>query len=274
MERIERVERSRGRFAALAFLVVSMALGGCATPSSRETQLSWPVGVTYTVRAGDTLSEIAEDYRTSEYRLAAYNAIGNRDRIYAGQVLRIPRDSYALPPRAAARPVYRPRPQPRRDVEVASAAPRTRKTYERPAPRDPDETAQAYAGPLRFVWPVDGPVISSFGSGRNGQRNDGINIAANRGEPIHAAAAGTVTYAGNELKGYGNLVLIRHDDGYVTAYAHAERIAVGRGERVAKGHVIGYAGATGDVSRPQLHFEIRHGVQPVDPKPLLIASNT
>lgn len=274
MERIERVERSRGRFAALAFLVVSMALGGCATPSSRETQLSWPVGVTYTVRAGDTLSEIAEDYRTSEYRLAAYNAIGNRDRIYAGQVLRIPRDSYALPPRAAARPVYRPRPQPRRDVEVASAAPRTRKTYERPAPRDPDEPAQAYAGPLRFVWPVDGPVISSFGSGRNGQRNDGINIAANRGEPIHAAAAGTVTYAGNELKGYGNLVLIRHDDGYVTAYAHAERIAVDRGERVAKGQVIGYAGATGDVSRPQLHFEIRHGVQPVDPKPLLIASNT
>lgn len=273
MERIERVERSRGRFAALAFLVVSMALGGCTTaPSSPETQLSWPVGATYTVHAGDTLSEIAEDYRTSEYRLAAYNEIGDRDLIYAGQVLRIPRDSYAAPSRPTARPAYRPRPQPRRDVEVASTAPR--KTYERPAPRDPDEPAQAYAGPLRFVWPVDGPVISSFGSSRNGERNDGINIAANLGEPIHAAAAGTVTYAGNELKGYGNLVLIRHDDGYVTAYAHAERIAVDRGERVTKGQVIGYAGATGDVSRPQLHFEIRHGVEPVDPKPLLMASAT
>ena len=122
---------------------------------------------------------------------------------------------------------------------------------------------------VRFVWPVNGRVISSFGSTAGGERNDGINIAADYGEPIRAAADGTVTYAGNDLKSYGNLVLIRHGDNYVTAYAHSERILVGRGDHVAKGQVIAYAGSTGDVSQPQLHFEIRRGVSPVNPRPLL-----
>ncbi|MDE2265258.1 MAG: M23 family metallopeptidase [Alphaproteobacteria bacterium] len=132
----------------------------------------------------------------------------------------------------------------------------------------------APTGDVRFEWPVDGRVISGFGTTADGGRNDGINIAAAYGEPIHAAASGTVTYAGNELKSYGNLVLIRHSDGYVTAYAHAERLTVGRGEHVTKGQVIGYAGNTGDVSRPQLHFEIRQGVRPVNPQTLLIASSS
>ncbi|HEY1962650.1 MAG TPA: M23 family metallopeptidase [Rhizomicrobium sp.] len=123
-----------------------------------------------------------------------------------------------------------------------------------------------------FAWPVEGKIIAAFGRVGDGQRNDGINIAANLGEPIHAAAAGTVTYAGNELKDYGNLVLIKHDNGYVTAYAHAESITVTRGDKVGQGQVIGYAGKTGDVSTPQLHFEIRQGVKPVDPKPLLLTS--
>ncbi|MBI3677473.1 MAG: M23 family metallopeptidase [Proteobacteria bacterium] len=127
------------------------------------------------------------------------------------------------------------------------------------------------SGDQRFVWPVNGRIISNFGTNLQGETNDGINIAATLGEPIHAAATGTVTYAGNELRGYGNLVLIRHDDGYVTAYAHAESITVERGDRVLKGQVIGYAGDTGDVVRPQLHFEIRRGIEPVDPAPLLVA---
>jgi murein DD-endopeptidase MepM/ murein hydrolase activator NlpD len=126
--------------------------------------------------------------------------------------------------------------------------------------------------PGEFEWPVEGKVIARFGKDEGGARNDGINIAADLGTPIHAAAAGTVTYAGNELKSYGNLVLIKHENGYVTAYAHAERIAVSRGDHVDRGDVIGYAGATGDVSSPQLHFEIRQGVKPIDPKPLLVAS--
>jgi murein DD-endopeptidase MepM/ murein hydrolase activator NlpD len=124
-----------------------------------------------------------------------------------------------------------------------------------------------------FVWPMSGRVISDFGVSGSGQRNDGINIAAPLGTPIRAAAAGTVSYAGNELKGYGNLILIKHDNGYVTAYAHAESIVVNLGDTVAKGQIIAYAGTTGDVSTPQLHFEIRHGVQPLNPRSMLLASN-
>jgi murein DD-endopeptidase MepM/ murein hydrolase activator NlpD len=128
-------------------------------------------------------------------------------------------------------------------------------------------------GPAAFAWPINGRVIADFGSTSNGGHNDGINIAAPEGTPIHAAAAGTVSYAGNELKGYGNLVLIRHDNGYVTAYAHAERMLVARGDTVTKGQVIAYAGATGDVSTPQLHFEIRQGIKPLNPR-VLLANNS
>ena len=120
-----------------------------------------------------------------------------------------------------------------------------------------------------FAWPVSGPVISDFGAATNGQRNDGINISAPMDTPIHAAASGTVTYSGNELKAYGNLVLIRHDDGYVTAYAHTDKILVVKGQSVTRGQVIAYSGSSGDVNSPQLHFEIRHDTHPVDPKELL-----
>jgi murein DD-endopeptidase MepM/ murein hydrolase activator NlpD len=123
----------------------------------------------------------------------------------------------------------------------------------------------------RFEWPLRGRIIEDFGATANGGRNDGINIAAITGMPIRAAADGKVTYTGNAIKGYGNLVLIQHDDGYVTAYAHAARIAVDRGDRVEKGQIIAYAGDTGDVSEPQLHFEIRHGIAPVNPRTLLVA---
>jgi murein DD-endopeptidase MepM/ murein hydrolase activator NlpD len=141
-----------------------------------------------------------------------------------------------------------------------------------PAARQTVEQQQAVFGSPRFVWPVSGHVIAEFGSTLTGERNDGINIAANFGDPIHAAASGTVTYAGNQLRGYGNLLLIKHDDGYITAYAHAQNILVQKGDRVLKGQVVGSVGQTGDVNEPQLHFEIRSGVTPVNPKPLLVAS--
>jgi murein DD-endopeptidase MepM/ murein hydrolase activator NlpD len=131
---------------------------------------------------------------------------------------------------------------------------------------------QVVFGSPRFVWPVSGHVVAEFGSIATGERNDGINIAAKFGDPIHAAASGTVTYAGNQLRGYGNLLLIKHDDGYITAYAHAQSILVQKGDRVLKGQVVGSVGQTGDVNEPQLHFEIRNGVTPVNPKPLLVAS--
>jgi murein DD-endopeptidase MepM/ murein hydrolase activator NlpD len=123
-----------------------------------------------------------------------------------------------------------------------------------------------------FVWPVSGRVIADFGSTPTGGRNDGINIAAAEGTPIRAAASGSVTYAGDELKNYGNLVLIKHSGGFTTAYAHADRLVVSRGDFVAKGQVIAYAGQTGDVSTPQLHFEIRSGTSPVNPRSYLTST--
>lgn len=132
-----------------------------------------------------------------------------------------------------------------------------------------DTPSQASSGSVRFAWPVTGRIIEPFGSVASGERNDGINIAASYDEPIRASADGIVTYTGNDLRNYGNLALIKHAGNYVTAYAHADRFVVSRGDHVAKGQVIGYAGTTGDVASPQLHFEIRRGVQPVNPKPLL-----
>lgn len=276
MEWSRKPERRHG-FAVLLMLAVSMVLGGCASAPPGETQLTWFTGTRYTVQSGDTLSGIADQYGVSEAALQDYNSLDDPDLIYTGEVLRIPHGAEARE-RPAQYPGIRPAPRPvaGRRPEVARTIPRPtpRQRYDAraPEPQKVDE-AQGYSASLRFVWPVMGRVLQPFGSLANGERNDGINIAARRGEPIRAAAAGTVIYAGDELKDYGNLVLIRHDDGYVTAYAHAQSISVSRGVHVAKGQVIGYAGTTGNVARPQLHFEIRHGATPVDPKPLLMAAN-
>jgi murein DD-endopeptidase MepM/ murein hydrolase activator NlpD len=116
-----------------------------------------------------------------------------------------------------------------------------------------------------FRWPVRGRIISAFGSKPNGERNDGINLAVPEGTSVKAAEAGTVIYAGNELAGYGNLVLIRHADGWVSAYAHNSEILVKRGDKVARGQIIGHAGMTGSVNAPQVHFELRKGAKPVNP---------
>ena len=120
-----------------------------------------------------------------------------------------------------------------------------------------------------FLWPVEGRVISGFGSKPDGKHNDGINIAAPVGSDIRAAQNGVVAYAGNELRGYGNLVLIRHDGGWMTAYAHNETLLVGKGDMVQRGQVISRSGKSGRVSRPQAHFEIRRDGEPQDPLRLL-----
>jgi murein DD-endopeptidase MepM/ murein hydrolase activator NlpD len=120
-----------------------------------------------------------------------------------------------------------------------------------------------------FRWPVRGRVITGFGPKPNGQQNDGIDLAVPEGTAVHAAEDGVVAYAGNELKGYGNLILIRHADGFVTAYAHASEILVKRNDTVRRGQVIAKSGESGSVSSPQLHFEIRKGSSPVDPTQFL-----
>ncbi|GAB5471529.1 MAG: hypothetical protein Kilf2KO_45590 [Rhodospirillales bacterium] len=121
-----------------------------------------------------------------------------------------------------------------------------------------------------FDWPVTGKVISGYGPKKGGLRNDGVNIAAPAGPPVRAAESGVVAYAGGDLKGFGKLVLIKHQDGYVTAYAHNSQILVRRGETVRRGDVIARVGETGNVDTPQLHFEIRKDASPVDPTGLMV----
>jgi murein DD-endopeptidase MepM/ murein hydrolase activator NlpD len=120
-----------------------------------------------------------------------------------------------------------------------------------------------------FLWPVHGPILAAYGSRGDGSRNDGINIGAPRGAAVEAADAGIVAYTGNELRGYGNLVLIKHPNGWISAYAHCDQLLVKRGEKVARGQVIARVGSTGNVSEPQLHFELRRGHQAVDPREFL-----
>lgn len=133
---------------------------------------------------------------------------------------------------------------------------------------DDDEPA-ARPGTRGFLWPVRGSVISDYGAKPGGMQNDGINIAAPKGAPIRAAEAGSVVYAGNDLKGFGNLLLVRHKDGWITAYAHADELLVKRGDDVIRGQTIARVGSTGGVGVPQLHFEIRRGSRPLNPRDYL-----
>ena len=119
--------------------------------------------------------------------------------------------------------------------------------------------------------PVEGRTLVGYGKQAGGLRNDGINIAASLGTPVKAADNGVVVYAGNELRGFGNLLLIGHDGGWMTAYAHLDSMGVARGDKIARGQRIGTVGMTGNVTAPQLHFEIRKGKQPVDPEQQLAA---
>ncbi|EIM28513.1 peptidoglycan DD-metalloendopeptidase family protein [Microvirga lotononidis] len=150
-------------------------------------------------------------------------------------------------------------PEPVKPAVVQPVAPAPQPEAAKAPVPEPEQTASLSGD---FRWPARGRVIAGFGA--NGG-NEGINIAVPEGTPVKAAEAGTVTYAGSEVKGYGNLVLIKHENGYVSAYAHNGSLNVKRGEQVKRGQVIATSGQTGNVTSPQLHFEIRKGAQPVDP---------
>ena len=151
-------------------------------------------------------------------------------------------------------------------------------TSEHSAPPSPETTgttgtaetqAPAAHGDGTFLWPVRGRVLEGFGTGQDGTHNDGINIAASRGAAIEATDGGIVAYSGNELRGYGNLILVKHPNGWISAYAHCDLVLVKTGQKVVRGQVIARVGATGNVSEPQLHFELRRGKKPVDPREYL-----
>jgi murein DD-endopeptidase MepM/ murein hydrolase activator NlpD len=172
-------------------------------------------------------------------------------------------DPEVSPPAAPA--VIPPRPPPRTavaqaPVPAAARAPSRPPASPPPADDPPPRTAAT------FAWPVRGEILSDFGPKPGGLHNDGINIAAAAGTPVKAAESGIVAYAGNELRGFGNLLLIRHADGWMTAYAHLERMQVERGARVSRGQQIGTVGSTGNVASPQLHFEVRKGSRAVNPR--------
>ena len=157
----------------------------------------------------------------------------------------------------------------------SGAAPSASQAAPSPAVAALVESHRAPIGPL-FGWPVSGRIISTFGPAAGGTHNDGINIAAPEGTTVAAAESGTVAYAGNELRGFGNLLLVKHDGGWVTAYAHNQVLLVKKGDRVRRGQAIARVGSTGGVGAPQLHFELRSGTKAVDPLdhlPQLTAGN-
>lgn len=266
-------------------------------------RLNIPAVREHRVRAGETLNAIAHTYGLSVYELARRNRLQSPYRVNSGQTLIIAQSitppvtprrmrgtaSSARGPavKPAVKPVSLPKidawrqatPQRVNATPVSTSKQKAVKHATRTGTRTvkPKRKVRTVrAGPKRiyrntrgFIWPLQGRLISGFGPKAKGLHNDGINIAAPRGAPVRAAKSGVVAYAGNELRGFGNLLLIKHSNGWVTAYAHTDKILVKRGDRVGKGQIIARVGKTGAVSRPQLHFEMRRGKRPVNPKRFL-----
>jgi murein DD-endopeptidase MepM/ murein hydrolase activator NlpD len=236
----------------------------------------------YTVRAGDSLSGVAQQYGVDESSLARANNLQPPYSLHAGDTLILPapveqaagppliaappEDSIIRPPGGTTRNGNPPGSPPEKPLPGAASS-ETTAAYTPPA-ATPADNAPLPAPPPRggnFLWPAKGKVIESFGTNADGTHNDGINIAAARGAPVRAADTGIVAYAGNELRGYGNLVLVKHAGGFMTAYAHNDSILVKRGETVKRGQEIAKVGSTGINGAPQLHFEIRRGSKVLDP---------
>jgi murein DD-endopeptidase MepM/ murein hydrolase activator NlpD len=239
-------------------------------PMNASAESSGPVHV---VAAGDTLGKIARHYDRPLADVAKANNLAPTAKIRLGERIVIPGGSKsasaqqpkgpaaAKPPAAAAAPA---------PANSASIEPPEHASMVTPS-ETPASSSAAKPGDTTptFRWPVRGRVITGYGPKPNGQQNDGINVAVPENTPIKAAEDGVVAYSGNELKGYGNLVLVRHPNGYVTAYAHAKELLVKRGDQIKRGQIIAKSGQTGSVDAPQVHFEIRKGPSPVDPLPFL-----
>jgi murein DD-endopeptidase MepM/ murein hydrolase activator NlpD len=202
-------------------------------------------GCGHTVVRGDTVYGISSRYNVGQAALRSANGIGRNNGLRVGQCLTIPGRSNSS------------------TTQVASAAPSTAPGAPTPRAKPPLDLPPPATG--QFIWPAEGRIVSRYGPKEGGLHNDGINIAVPEGTPVMAAQSGVVAYAGNELRGYGNLLLVRHADGWMTAYAHNGELLVERGATVAKGQTIATAGRTGSVQSAQVHFEIRRGSEALDP---------
>lgn len=276
------------------------ALNGISPPYKLKVgqRLLLPMPHEHRVGANDTLYSLARMYGTTVDDIARLNNLKQPYVLKVGQVLQLPGSDTtpAAPPRVAEKTtplkktnasgvqmLREPGPSPTHAafdsllsklaggsdeqkpavkaepvslVTAATAVP----------PASPPAEVVGRSSREGFIWPVRGQVISSYGAKSGGLYNDGINIAAPRGTPVKSAADGVVAYVGDKLKSYGNLVLIRHPGGMVTAYAHLHAVQVKVGTHVARGQVIGVVGSTGTVLNAQLHFEVRRGTQTIDPK--------
>ena len=243
------------------------------------TRLRIPAARVYIVGQGDTVYRIARRFSVNPARLVRENRIRTAGyRLNPGQKLVLPQRSWTrrpdptppaggvvgrnpLPPAVVRAPARGPRPQTTVAALPAVPAPPPRARVRR-AVKKPSAPPPRSGG---FQWPVRGKVLSAYGAKGGGLYNDGINIAARAGTPVRAVESGVVAYTGNELRGYGNLLLVRHSGGWVSAYAHTRKILVVKGQVVRRGQTIARVGRSGTVNRPQLHFELRRGPRAVNP---------
>ena len=211
------------------------------------------------VRPGDSVYVISQRYAVSQYQLAQLNFLKPPFELKIGQKLQLPNSldfsvlDVGLPDGVSGTNIAQPAPT----KTSVPAAPRKR------------FVAPSLAGSSGFSWPVQGEIIAEFGPSQRGVHNDGVNIAASEGASVGAAAKGRVAFVGTNIKSFGKLVLVKHDGGIITAYAHLGDISVTEGDIVTAGQSIGTIGRSGRVDSPQLHFEIRKSRQPIDPRRLI-----
>ncbi|MBH5398114.1 LysM peptidoglycan-binding domain-containing M23 family metallopeptidase [Bradyrhizobium sp. CNPSo 4010] len=253
-----------------------------AAPAAKPVAAVAAPPSTHFVNRGDTLASIARKNHISAAELARANGLDPSAKLKLGTKLTVPgaKTAAVAAPVAAAPVAAAPvagtlqpvaaAPAPTKMATAAAPVQSARlaqatSNVEEKAAETPAKAAEATGALPTFRWPVRGKVVTSYGAKTNGKSNDGINLAVPEGTPVKAAEDGVVAYSGNELKGYGNLVLVRHSNGYVTAYAHASELLVKRGDTIKRGQVIAKSGQSGEVASPQLHFEIRKGSSPVDP---------
>ena len=217
---------------------------------SRGQSLILPRTRDYVVKRGDSISSIASKYNENTYAIARLNVLRPPYTIYVGQNLFLPNLNRSRPVSTSTAKTL----DTKNTLKMAKASNKTRADLAPPA-----ITGKG------FLWPVKGKVLSSYGGKSAGLQNDGINIEAPRGAPVRAAENGVVAYSGNELRGFGNLLLLKHTDGWITAYAHNDSLLVKRGDKIKKGQTIAKVGSTGSVQNPQLHFELRKGKKAIDP---------
>lgn len=225
-------------------------------------RLKLPPPNDYRVRGGDSLYSISRLFDVSTSDIARMNNLSAPYHIHAGQTLKLPSTIKHSAPTYSQAALQKPL-----DLRPNSTAVKpSAKPSNKPNVAHPDIAKPPPRSGSSFLKPVNGRIISGYGPKQGGLHNDGVNIAAPRGTAVSAAENGVVVYSGSDLKGYGNLVLMRHDGGYMTAYAHMHSVGVSKGQVIKRGQSIGSVGSTGSVSTPQLHFEVRKGTKAIDPK--------